>query len=191
MCLCVINFLRPSIVLHLCNILIHPNFPVHIRGVHKWSTHLCMPMGCTGHNLACIARGCTGIRQEFTFARLGWWNIAHVKNVAPGRINWVFFKGLLTISYMTFVFIFQDGPYSVFWCIKKNVLLEKPKEQKDEGDKACEELERLIFNDQKLVSAENLQLCFVFQFVFFSRIQCIYTKFDRCIKQMSKVECRL
>ena len=25
---------------------------------------------------------------------------------------------LLTISYRTFVIIFQDGPYSVFWCIK-------------------------------------------------------------------------
>ena len=32
---------------HQCNILIRHHFPEHIRGVHKWNTHLYTPLGCT------------------------------------------------------------------------------------------------------------------------------------------------
>ena len=39
-----------------CNILICSHFPLHIRGTHKWFTHLCTPLGCAVHYLACIAQ---------------------------------------------------------------------------------------------------------------------------------------
>ena len=67
-----------------CNILINHHFQVHMRGEHKWNSHLRMPLGevCTVHNLACTVqpRGHTGMGQVFTFASMrGWWNIVQVR----------------------------------------------------------------------------------------------------------------
>ena len=33
-----------------------PHLPVHIRGIHKWNTHLYLPQGCTLHQLASTAQ---------------------------------------------------------------------------------------------------------------------------------------
>ena len=56
-----------------CNILIRPHFPVHEKGVHKWNTLSCMPLGCAVHHVACTEQlqGHTGMGQVFTFARVG------------------------------------------------------------------------------------------------------------------------
>ena len=64
-----------------CNILIRPHFPVHIKGIPKWDTHLYMPLECRVHHLACTAqrREHIGIRQVLTFAHVWWWNIVWVK----------------------------------------------------------------------------------------------------------------
>ena len=35
-----------------CNILIRHHSPVHIRGMYKWNTNLCMPLDCTVCHLA-------------------------------------------------------------------------------------------------------------------------------------------
>ena len=45
-------------------------FPVHIRGIHKWNTILCTPLGCAVHHLPCTAqpKERTGMGQVFTFA---------------------------------------------------------------------------------------------------------------------------
>ena len=58
-----------------CNILIRPHFPVHIKGIPKWDTHLYMPLECRVHHLACTAqrRGHKGMRQVLTFAHVWWW----------------------------------------------------------------------------------------------------------------------
>ena len=57
------------------NILIHPIFPIHIRGVHKWNTCLCMCMtlGYIVHDLACTVqpRENTGMGKVITFGCLG------------------------------------------------------------------------------------------------------------------------
>ena len=34
-------------ILHQCM------FPVHIRGIHKWSTHSCVPLTCAVHHVPC------------------------------------------------------------------------------------------------------------------------------------------
>ena len=31
-------------------------FSVHIKGTHKWNTHLCMPLGCAVHHFECVAQ---------------------------------------------------------------------------------------------------------------------------------------
>ena len=37
-----------------CNILIWPHFSVHKRGVHKWNTNLCIPLGCAVHDMVML-----------------------------------------------------------------------------------------------------------------------------------------
>ena len=57
--------------LNLCNILIRPYFPVHIRCVHKHNTHLCKPSWLRSRSFgkSCTTWGCTWMGQVFTFAR--------------------------------------------------------------------------------------------------------------------------
>ena len=39
-----------------CSIPVRPNFPVHIRGKYKWSTHSCTSLGSTIHHVACTTQ---------------------------------------------------------------------------------------------------------------------------------------
>ena len=57
--------------INLCNILIRPYFPVHIRCVHKHNTHLCTPSWLRSRSFgkSCTTWGCTGMGQVFIFAR--------------------------------------------------------------------------------------------------------------------------
>ena len=56
-----------------------------MRGIHKWNTCLCMypRFSDTSFSICCATRGGggrhTGMEQVFTFARVGWWNIAQVR----------------------------------------------------------------------------------------------------------------
>ena len=56
-----------------CNILICPHFPLHVQGIHKWVVQY-----ITLHVL-CNPGDIQEWTNLFTFARVGWWNIARVK----------------------------------------------------------------------------------------------------------------
>ena len=85
-----------------CNILINYHFQVHMRGEHKWNSHLSMPQeGLHSTYLACTVqpRGHTGMGQVFTFAGMRWWNIVQVRMLHQYSCFGQFL-GIMTTSYL-------------------------------------------------------------------------------------------
>ena len=56
-----------------------PHFPVHLRGVRKWSTCLCVPLRYPSFNFYCATQGTPGMGQVFAVASAGFWNIVQVR----------------------------------------------------------------------------------------------------------------
>ena len=60
-----------------CNILIRPHFPVHMRGLHKWNTHLYMSLNLCSTSFSIYCTICGSYRngggggEAFTFADVG------------------------------------------------------------------------------------------------------------------------
>ena len=74
-----------------CSILKHPRISVHIRGMHKWSTNLCMPLSCVVHHLVYTAQPWGAHKADSCLAlhKMGVGHWAR-ENVTPERYgqNW-------------------------------------------------------------------------------------------------------
>ena len=100
-----------------CNVLIRHHFPVHIRGIHKRNTYLCMAVGCAVHHLACIVQpmGYTGMGQVLIFPHIWLLEYRASENVTPGAV--VFHVNMFTIRRKVSVvaFIPSDSTNSWKW----------------------------------------------------------------------------
>ena len=50
-------------MLHQCSIIMRPDIPVHMRGIHKWSTSLCTPVYCTSPGVYINSTSCLALHK--------------------------------------------------------------------------------------------------------------------------------
>ena len=73
-----------------CNILIHPHFTVQIRDIYTYGILVGVhPWGCPVYHLACSRqpRGCTGMRQTYSFGLGGVVEYCASQNAIPDRAH--------------------------------------------------------------------------------------------------------